>query len=150
MSDDAIRGLSDRLEIEELVRRYAWAIDTDDYELLDTCFLPDAHLDYVSSGGEKGAYPEVRAWLEQVLSTFVYKQHFVSNHRATIDGDRAEATTYVYNPNAMRNPDGSLLRFTVGAWYRDELVRTDEGWRIAKRVEETVFAEGIELPGAAS
>ena len=60
----SIHEISDRIEIDDLLKRYTSAIDGKDYALLDTCFLPDAHVDYVSSGGIAGAYPEVRAWLE--------------------------------------------------------------------------------------
>ena len=71
--------ISDRIEIQDLMIRYARAIDTKDYGLLDTCFLPDAHVDYVSSGGTKGAYPEVRQWLEKALLriTFEGKHYFL-------------------------------------------------------------------------
>jgi hypothetical protein len=43
--------------------------------------------------------------------------------------------------------DGSLQLFTVGAYYVDKLVRTDDGWRIAERVEEQAYLEGS-LPKA--
>jgi hypothetical protein len=45
------------------------------------------------------------------------------------------------------NPDGSLHMFTVGAYYNDELARTDQGWRIAQRIEEQAFLDGS-LPAA--
>ena len=40
-----------------------------------------------------------------------------------------------------------LTGFTVGAYYNDRLVRTEQGWRIAERIEETAFLEGS-LPEA--
>ena len=40
------------------------------------------------------------------------------------------------------NDDGSLHIFTVGAYYNDKLVRTDDGWRITERVEQTAFMDG--------
>ena len=62
--------ISDRLEINDLLTRYCTAIDAKDYELLDECFTPDAKVDYVSSGGIAGSYPEARAWLEMALAPF--------------------------------------------------------------------------------
>jgi hypothetical protein len=44
-------------------------------------------------------------------------------------------------------PDGSLHDFTVGATYVDELVYTEAGWRIARRVEEAGYMQGT-LPAA--
>jgi hypothetical protein len=134
--------LSDRIEIGDLMVRYARAIDTKDYALLDTCFTPDAYVDYTSSGGTKGKYPEVRAWLEKALSPFAAMMHAVSNTAVELQGDRASARTYVSNPMGFAKADGSLHIFTVYAHYVDELVRTREGWRIARRIEETVMMEG--------
>ena len=45
------------------------------------------------------------------------------------------------------NPDGSLHLFTVGAYYNDELARTNQGWRITQRIEEQAFLDGS-LPAA--
>ena len=39
-------------------------------------------------------------------------------------------------------PDGSLHIFTVGAYYNDKLVHTDDGWRIAERFEEQAYFDG--------
>ena len=57
--------------VDDLLVRYAAAIDGKDWKLLDTCFLPDAHVDYTATGGIKGAYPEVRKWLEMALAPAV-------------------------------------------------------------------------------
>ncbi|MEB2346176.1 MAG: hypothetical protein OZ948_15730 [Deltaproteobacteria bacterium] len=54
----------------------------------------------------------------------------------------------MHNPMFFAKPDGSLQDFTVGATYVDELVWTDDGWRIARRSEEAGYVQGA-LPGAA-
>ena len=139
--------ISDRIRINELLTRYTVAIDTKDWALLDTCFTPDAHVDYTSSGGTKGPYPEVRVWLEKALAAFPMTQHFISNTTVAIEGDRAKSRTYVINPMGFPKEDGGLHIFTVGAYYNDELVFTDEGWRIAERIEEQAYLDGT-LPEA--
>ena len=143
----SLQEISDRIEIDDLLIRYTKAIDQKDWQLLDTVFTPDAELDYVSSGGIKGAYPEVRAWLEKALAIFPVTVHYVTNSEVTLQGDRASARTAVYNPMFFGNPDGSMHHFAVGAHYVDELVRTAQGWRIAKRREDQAFLEGA-LPKA--
>jgi len=137
-----IEEISDRIQISDLLIRYTTAIDNKDWNLLDTCFTPDAHVDYVSSGGIKGTYPEARAWLEKALAIFPMTVHFISNSVVEISGDTAKAKTAVNNPMGFKNPDGSLHIFTVGAYYVDELVRTDDGWRISQRIEEQAYMEG--------
>jgi len=143
----SLREISDRIEIQDLLTRYTVAIDTKDWNLLDTCFTPDAQLDYTESGGTKGAYPEVRQWLEKALGLFPMTMHFISNTTVQIEGDRARARTYVINPMGFPKEDGSLHLFTVGGYYNDELVRTADGWRIARRYEEQAYLEGS-LPEA--
>ncbi len=139
--------LSDRAHIHDLLTRYTIAIDTRDWKLLDSCFTPDAFVDYTSSGGIRGKYPEARAWLEKALAPFAAMQHFIGNIQLTIDGDRASSCTYLINPMGFPNEDGSLHFFTVGAQYKDQLVHTDDGWRIAERIEEQLYLQGS-LPEA--
>ena len=143
----SIQEISDRIRINDLLTRYTVALDTKDWALLDTCFTADAHVDYTTSGGTKGPYPEVRVWLEKALAAFPMTQHFISNTTVTIEGDRAKSRTYVINPMGFPKEDGSLHIFTVGAYYNDELVFTDEGWRIAERIEEQAYLDGT-LPEA--
>ena len=73
----SLQEISDRIEINDLLTRYTVAIDTKDWNLLDTCFTPDAQVDYTTSGGIKGEYPEVRAWLEKALAPFTMTQHLI-------------------------------------------------------------------------
>jgi hypothetical protein len=142
-----LEQISDRIEINDLLIRYTDAIDKKDYALLDSCFLPDAQLDYTSAGGIAGDYPKVRAWLETALAPFPMTVHYVTNSRVELDGDRAAARTAVLNPMGFQNTDGTMHQFTVGAYYNDELTRTPDGWRIARRVEESAFMEGDLPPG---
>ncbi len=143
----SLEEISDRIEINDLLIRYTTAIDGKDYKLLDTCFTPDADVDYTTSGGTKGKYPEVRKWLEKALAPFPMTVHFISNSVVEVDGDRASAKTCVINPMGFPNEDGSLHIFTVGAYYIDKLVRTADGWRIAERFEQQAYLEGS-LPKA--
>jgi 3-phenylpropionate/cinnamic acid dioxygenase small subunit len=150
--DLSLREISDRIQIQDLLVRYTVAIDTKDWSLLDRCFTPDAHVDYTATGGTKGAYPEVRKWLEKALAPFPMTVHYISNSTVELKGDEASSRTYVINPMGFPKEDGSLHIFTVGGYYVDKLVRTDEGWRIAERVEESAFLDGslpeaLQIPG---
>ena len=108
--DLSIRELSDRIQINDLLVRYTRAIDTKDWNLLDSCFLPDADVDYTATGGVAGKYPEVRAWLAKALAPFPITVHYITNSIVTITGDKAKARTLVYNPMFFGNPDGSPAR----------------------------------------
>jgi 3-phenylpropionate/cinnamic acid dioxygenase small subunit len=139
--------LADRAEILDLMHAYAWAIDDLDLDALDDVFTADAFLDYSSNpGGAKGPYPEVRAWLADVLRYFPVTQHLMANTQVTLDGDRATARTMVYNPQGAATRKGPPHFFYVGARYDDELVRTAEGWKISQRVETFLYMDGTLPP----
>jgi 3-phenylpropionate/cinnamic acid dioxygenase small subunit len=135
--------LADRAEISDVIVRYGWAIDTKDWALLDTCFTAAAYVDYSSNpGGKEGPYPQIRSWLEKMMSAFPVTQHLMSNIDITLDGDRATARTMVTNPQGAATREGPLHFFFVGGRYDDEFVRTADGWKIAKRVETTLWFQG--------
>jgi hypothetical protein len=134
--------VSDRLEIDDLLTRYATAVDSRDWTLLDTVFTDDAHLDYRSAGGIRGPYGEVRDWLASVLPIFTWTQHLVVNRAVDFrpGGGTATAVSVFHNPNELR-VEGEPWLFTVGGRYLDRLARRAEGWRITTRVEETIWWE---------
>jgi 3-phenylpropionate/cinnamic acid dioxygenase small subunit len=137
-----LQALADRLDIEAVLTRYAWALDSKQFDELDEVFTPDAHIDYTSSGGEAGAYPEVKAWLAKVLPHFPAYQHLVTNKQISVDGDRATSRAEFYNPMVMAKQDGTTSIFFVGGEYHDELVRTPGGWRITDRLEKSIWTDG--------
>ena len=66
----SLAEISDRLEIQQLIADYSTAIDTRRFDDLDAVFTPDAYIDYTALGGIEGPYPEVKAWLAEVLPNF--------------------------------------------------------------------------------
>jgi hypothetical protein len=66
----------------------------------------------------------------------------MSNIDVALDGDRARVRTMVTNPQGAATREGPLHFFFVGARYDDDFVRTDAGWKIARRVEATLWFQG--------
>jgi len=133
---------ADRAAIEEILVRYCTIVDTRDFARFDEIFTRDATIDYTASGGIKGALPEIKAWLTKVLVAFSVIQHHVTNFDIRIDGDHAQSTCYLFNPMGMAAPDGTTSMFWCGGRYRDELVRTADGWRIKSRTNEMLYMHG--------
>ena len=131
--------------MDDLLTRYATAIDTRDWPLLDTVFTGDARLDYRSAGGLEGTYPEVRRWLAEVLPIFDVTQHLVVNRQFDADGDGVRARSCFLNVNRLQ-VDGEPWLFTVGGRYHDRLICQSSGWRIARRVEHTLWWDNP-MPG---
>jgi len=126
----------DKIEIQELLYRYARAVDSKDWDLYRSVFTPDASLDYSSAGAAVGSRDEVAAWLEQGLSVVPMTQHYVTNIEIDLDGDRAEVRAMFYNP--MQLPGMAELSFCGGS-YHHGLVRTPDGWKSERLVEENLW-----------
>jgi 3-phenylpropionate/cinnamic acid dioxygenase small subunit len=139
--------LLDRREIDDLLIRYATLVDGRRWDAFDEVFTQDAVLDYRSAGGIRGLLPEVRDWLASVLPMFTWTQHLVVNRAVDLapDSDTATSRSVFQNPNGAEI-DGKPWLFVVGGRYHDRLVRTQEGWRISHRVEETIWWDHP-LPG---
>jgi 3-phenylpropionate/cinnamic acid dioxygenase small subunit len=130
-----LQMLTDRIEINDLLTRYAHAVDSKDWALYRTVFTPDAVIDYESAGGIKGDLETVANWLESTLAGFPMTQHLVSNINVDLDGDSATVRAMFYNP--MGTPKGTT--FFCGGWYNHQLVRTPDGWRSRNLFEESAW-----------
>ena len=139
MAAMTLQEIADRIEIDDLLTRYATALDAKDWELFATCFTPDAWIDYSAAGGIKGRLPEVRQWLAEVMAGFPMTQHLVTNKAVRLSGDTATCRSCLFNPMGVRDGDGMAV-FLEGGYYRDALVRTADGWRIAERSEEPTYS----------
>jgi 3-phenylpropionate/cinnamic acid dioxygenase small subunit len=136
-----LEEIADRIEIDDLLTRYATGVDRRDWDLWETCFTPDAHIDYSAFGGTKGGVQEVRRWLDEVMVRFPMSQHMVMNREVAITGDTATARSGFYNPMALPTGRGDERQlFFCGGYYCDKLVRTPQGWRIRERVEEFSYS----------
>jgi len=135
----SLQQISDRLEIQQLFTDYASAIDQKNFDALDVVFTADAYIDYRAMGGIDGRFPEIKAWLAQVLPNFPNYFHLVSNVALKIEGDRASSTIVCFNPMQVNLPDGKSQVMFLGLWYHDKLVRTAQGWRMSERVEQKCF-----------
>jgi len=134
----SIEEISDRLEIQDLMVRYSYAIDNRDWDALDDVFTPDAHIDYSVFGGSVGNLEETKKFLGEAMPMFTTLQHMVSGTTIAFDGDTANTKTQCHNPMTMGDTEKPDL-MVCGLWYVDKLVRTADGWRIKERVEESVY-----------
>lgn len=139
-----LQEISDRLEVEDLLTRYAHAVDRRDWDLYRSVFTSDARIDYTSAGGIAGTVDEIVAWLDEVLGAFTSTQHLVANIELEVtgDGDIGRVSAMFHNP--MKLADGTVM-FT-GGWYHHDLVRTPRGWRSSRLVEESAWFAGPPAP----
>ena len=125
---------SDRLEIHELVARYAWSLDTGDEDAFVDCFCSDGELIwdvFETEGRWRGPLA-----LRRFISYFRHRpesagrQHHVSNLVVTATASGATARSYV--AVALRSADGPHLLSVMG-YYEDELRREKDRWLFSSR-----------------
>jgi len=130
----------DSREIVQLINLYAFAVDTQRWDLFDRIFTDGCEADF-----SKTAHWQDRASFKRDFGAFhaVFDstQHIMSNHIVQVDGDQAQAFTYGTWRLIRRAAEGLPL-WDGSGWYDDALVRTAEGWRIAKRTCRVVYWTG--------
>lgn len=134
-----VQELSDRQEIADALVSYTRAVDSGDWDRLDRVFTADAEIDYTASGGIAAPFPEVKAWLAEVLPAFFpARMHTLGQIDVLLEGDEAAVTAYFHNPMPVgEGADQRLVEF--GGYYHHRMVRTAEGWRSRRLVEEIVW-----------
>ncbi|MFD4291711.1 nuclear transport factor 2 family protein [Rhodococcus sp. NPDC058505] len=131
------------IEATDLLTRYARAVDARDWDLYRTVFAADARIDYSTSGGPAGDREAVIEQLEPMLALFSRTQHYVTNmdiRGFDPDGGTASVSAMFYNPLIV----APGKQFFCGGWYHHELVRTPDGWRSVRLVEEAAWFDRAE------
>jgi ketosteroid isomerase-like protein len=122
--------MDDRAAVIDTVNRYATALDSRDWALLDEVFTPDAVGDF--GAGPLSGREALRDLVRRVVGGGGPSQHLLGNHRVEVDGDTARCVCQVRAFSAGSGAAGGGSYELLGE-YRDQLVRTPDGWRIARR-----------------
>lgn len=138
--------LLDRAEIADAITRYTHAVDTREWDGLDTVFTADAHIDYTESGGIAAEFPAIKAWLAQNLPAFSTRYLHALQQISYDFGegrDAADVAAYFHNPMVIGDGAGGHRVVEVGGVYRHSFVRTDGGWRSRRLHEQVVWTRGF-------
>lgn len=128
-----VQAHQDRIEIQELLYKYARSVDTNDWVAYASVFTEDAVLDYSSVGFPVGSRDQITAIFSSSMGNMPWTQHLISNIQIDLDGNRANVTAMFLNP--MQHP--SLEDISVcGGYYHHKMVRTADGWKSEHLVEE--------------
>jgi hypothetical protein len=122
-----VQLLKDKTEIRETLDRYWFGEDRCDPDAVASAFTEDARY------GTLESKDEIRSRMQWGLPLYDSMQHCFASSKVEIDGDRATADTMAIGFNVGPNDDGEQRVLVRGLRYVDELVRTDDGWAIARR-----------------
>ncbi|WP_214401761.1 nuclear transport factor 2 family protein [Pseudonocardia lacus] len=129
---DGLRRLLDEAAIKEVHLRYCRAVDRMDWDLLRSCYHPEAVDDH---GSFVGGVEEFVAWLARMLPLLASTTHFTANQLVEVDGDRAwmESYTRAYHRIAA-TAEAPAADYVLNLRYVDQLERRDGRWRVLERV----------------
>jgi 3-phenylpropionate/cinnamic acid dioxygenase small subunit len=131
--------LADRQAVADLCVRYARALDARDWAALADCFVPEAIYDY--PGGQMVGAAAIVERCRTALSPLDGSQHLIGSILTEVDGDAGTASSYFHAQHVRQGVEGGDT-FVIAGSYDDEVVRTGEGWRIARRTQRYSWTSG--------
>jgi hypothetical protein len=144
MVDPDLGELLAERQIRGVLSRYAHGIDSRDWDLVRSCYHPDA-TDHRSRF--QGGVEEFIAWVSGVVAAYEVTQHHLTTCVIEIDGDAATAETYLWVLHFERSQGEGGVLF-VGARYQDRFECRDGRWRIARRVVAYDYGEQRRVDGS--
>lgn len=136
-----LQELRDRQAIIDTINAVGIYADFLQWDLVAAQFADEVVLDYTSyaqaSAGTEAGDPDtltpaeiINAW-QTVLPGYDYTQHIIGNHQVEFTGDdTARAISSIYATHYLENDAGENHWVFVGN-YEHEMVRTEDGWKIA-------------------
>jgi len=141
----------DRAAIEDLMARYLFALDWNDFETFGQTFTDDAEFEYArgTARGRDAIVETIRGFKERIGSLYTDDQgnpavlrHVVAQTVIRVEGDQAW-TTALWWEMANNGPGNTPLVGTFGI-YEDELRRVGGEWKFARRRVLNEFLPGRE------
>jgi hypothetical protein len=155
---DRVQRLEDRAEITDLLVRYATGIRTVDGALVASCFSDDARIELGTGTSVEGRTAMDEYFLQSMrnevfarpplrLDPRIVSTPVVNNVSIELAGDSARCTSVglAIHGGVRADAQGSSEILMIrGSVYDDELVRTEDGWRIRIRRQKTFWQ--LEVP----
>ncbi len=144
-SDETIQLWQDKLAIIEVMSCYAAGLDARDWVLWREVFTDEAIFD-LSSWNKIPPRPlDADRVVKSQARTFAElktTQHFLTNHRVTVNGDSARGIAHMRAEHWLEEADGACSRYTMFGYYDDKFVRTQTGWKMNEMQLNVTHTEG--------
>ncbi|NJN52749.1 MAG: nuclear transport factor 2 family protein [Gammaproteobacteria bacterium] len=143
----SLASIEDRFALIDVLSNYATGLDARDWVLWRSVFLDEVVFDLSSWSGQPArALDSTRVVASQarMFAELTVTQHFITNHRVFIDGDRARVLAHMRAEHWIDTPApaSGTDRYTMFGYYDDKLVRTTDGWKIAEMQLNVTRTEG--------
>lgn len=143
--DPRLAALLDKQEIEEVVLRYCRGIDRRDFDLVRSCYHPEAQDHH---GSFSGTVEEYIAWVDKLTARYRFTMHFVANvliefpeadspgspDSRAANEEHLSAASETYGISLHRSDDPKpYMNLATGFRYLDRFEKRNGRWKIAER-----------------
>jgi hypothetical protein len=137
-----------RAEITDILTRYVRGADRNDWDLVRSCYHPDATDDH---GLYSGDVDGLMLFLVDLAATLTSTSHQLGPPHIEVDGETARAETYCLGHYERLARDGVTWSIAQGLRYLDVFERRASRWAIANRTvvldwERLLPPEGQSVP----
>ncbi|WP_082594521.1 nuclear transport factor 2 family protein [Sphingomonas sp. Root710] len=141
--ESMIRTLADRAELSDVIGRYTYGMDSRDWDLYRSAWI-DGEIYFKANDvnftpGEVARY-HISDWMDAIkalFETMPHSQHLKTPVSFDIRGDEAMVLCILQGKHWMPNKHGGPVQTVVG-YYKDDFVRTADGWRM-RGCEEVIY-----------
>jgi hypothetical protein len=128
-------SVEDRIAINDLFAKYAWALDTGDVDSLVACFTPDGVVieEVFEEPDRWEGHAGIRRLGEHFRNSagFPGRQHHITQSVFQGGGDRCKARSFAFVTECRGEPPYTL-RFA--GYYDDEIVKAGGEWLLKQRI----------------
>jgi hypothetical protein len=129
-----MENVKDKLEIVEVMTKYAAGIDTLDFDLYSSCFSKNVELHGFGvnkDNGEPKVIKGIDAWItyvKEAISKYSATQHLLGNPLIKLTDNKAYVRTDVQARHYLKDPEGAM--FCLWAVYNTEMEKDGGKWKI--------------------
>jgi uncharacterized protein (TIGR02246 family) len=144
---------ADRIELRDLVERYAFAVDAGDIDGVVNLFTDNGvMLSHLMPGTEEEPFErrgrdQLRRALELGLAQYEQTTHLIGGHVIELDGDEADGTTACLAHHVYSTDGGEERLFVMAIRYHDRYVKEHGLWRFAERRLRLEWSDDRALAG---
>jgi SnoaL-like domain len=131
----------DHEQIVDLMVRYGRACDTKDWQLLESCFVPDAFVSYNKFGAPLEGYAALEGYLRRALDALDGTQHLFTNYAIRTDGDAGHFRVSLHSQHVKHDAEGGAT-CAVGATYEIDAARVGGVWKMTRLELEPIWLSG--------
>jgi ketosteroid isomerase-like protein len=137
-ADPTVRALQARMDVTDVLYRYASTIDRFDAAGLRSVLADDVWAQYGNAEPVSGG-DAVAGWIGEATANVVWQHHLLSVYQVEVEGDLARALVY-HTSHQVFDDAPDTAKLLVGR-YHNELRREHDGWRISRLVLEILWGE---------